>query len=204
MFLRSLLALAPMLLLSDAGDAGTDAPDSTDQGDTTPTGREPDSQHASDGREPSKPEPSANKLIKDFVKQQGITVEDLISEYTTLKDGQKTEFQRLEGERDTYRTKAEELEQRYRSAVASSAVKDAASAAGAISPKAVYALIRDDVEFDDNGEPTNIADLIAQAQQDEPQLFRASGGSGDGGRGGNGHTPSDINSVFRQIAQNAH
>lgn len=202
MFLRSLLALAPMLLLSDAGDAGTDAPDSTDQGDTTPTGGTPSNQQG--GGTPPTPEPSANKLIKDFVKQHGITVEDLINEYTTLKDGQKTEFQRLEGERDTYRTKAEELEQRYRSAVASSAVKDAASAAGAISPKAVYALIRDDVEFDDNGEPTNIADLIAQAQQDEPQLFRASGGSGDGGRGGNGHTPSDINSVFRQIAQNAH
>lgn len=200
MFL-TLLRLLPLLALTEADSAG-DADSAADTSEPD-TGREPASQQSTDGREPSKPEPSANKLIKDFVKQQGITVEDLIAEYTTLKDGQKTEFQRLEGERDTYRTKAEELEQRYRSAVASSAVRDAASAAGAISPKAVYAMIRDDVEFDDNGEPTNIADLIAQAQQDEPQLFRASGGSGDGGRGGNGHQPADINAFLRQIGQNA-
>src|SRR5690606_6872350 len=74
MFL-TLLRLLPLLALTEADSAG-DADSAADTSEPD-TGREPASQQSTDGREPSKPEPSANKLIKDFVKQQGITVEDL-------------------------------------------------------------------------------------------------------------------------------
>lgn len=200
MLLR-LSALLLTLFLTDAEPAGDDGGEQPSGNEPTDAGRAP-AQTSTEDRASSRPD-SANKLIKDFVKAEGITVEDLIREYGDLKKGRQTEFQRLEGERDTFKTKAEELEARYRTAVASSAVREAAGQAGAISPKAVYALIRDDVQFDDAGEPSNIAELIERAKEDEPQLFRAAGGSGDGGKGNGQGAPRDINAVFRDIARNA-
>lgn len=202
MFL-TMLRLLPLLMLQDAGDAGDGGDAGTDQ--TPTTGGTPDAETG--GGTPPAPapaaQPSANKLIKDFVKDRGITIEDLLSEYSTLKDANKTEFERLTGQVDDFKAKYEQSEARYRGVVARSAVTDEATKAGAISPKAVYALIRDDVEFDKAGEPTNIAELIAQAKTDEPQLFRAAGGSGDGGKGNSSPQMTDMNAVLRGMARNA-
>lgn len=96
--------------------------------------------------------------------------------------------------------RATAAEQRLRDANARSAVTDAATKANATSTRAVYALIRSDLEFDDDGEPTNVSALISQAKKEEPSLFRAAAGSGDGGaRGesgaaGNGN---DLNALLR-------
>jgi hypothetical protein len=99
--------------------------------------------------------------------------------------------------------RATTLETRLRDLSARSAVTDAASKANAISTTAVYALIRSDLEFDDNGEPTNVQALIKQAQKDEPALFRAANGSGDGGRGAAGRDVGNVNDLFRAMARDA-
>jgi DNA repair exonuclease SbcCD ATPase subunit len=108
-----------------------------------------------------------------------------------------------EDEKRTQALKAAEerataAESRYRAAIGRSAVTDAASKAGAISSRAVYALIRDDIEFDDDGEPQNIDALIAAAKKDEPSLFRAAAGSGDGGKGGT-TTVTNPNDLLRSL-----
>lgn len=95
--------------------------------------------------------------------------------------------------------RAEALEAQLRSTTARIAVSERARKAGAISPNAVYALIRDDLEFDDDGDATNIADAIAQLRKDEPSLFRAAAGDGDGGRRGP-NSGDDMNSTIRRMA----
>lgn len=77
--------------------------------------------------------------------------------------------------------RATAAELRLRDANARVAVSDAATNAKAISVRAVYALIRDDLEFDDDGEPTNVDALVKASIKAEPSLFRAANGSGDGG-----------------------
>ena len=94
----------------------------------------------------------------------------------------KPEEERREQALKDAETRAEAAERRLREANARSAVTDAATKANALSPRAIYALVADDLEFDDDGEPTNVTDLVAQAKKDEPALFRAAQGSGDGGK----------------------
>lgn len=95
--------------------------------------------------------------------------------------------------------RAEAAETRYRAAMGRAAVNEAATKAGAISARAVYALIRDELDFDDDGEPTNIDALIAQARKDEPSLFRAAAGSADGGKGGDSPITQDPNHLLRSL-----
>jgi hypothetical protein len=96
----------------------------------------------------------------------------------------------------------EAAQKRAQDKAGKSAAIEAARAANAISGTAIYALIRDRLEYDDDDEPTNLERLIADARKAEPSLFQASAGSGDGGRGNNGKTtvdgPATINQLIRQ------
>lgn len=113
----------------------------------------------------------------------------------------KSDVERLTKERDQLKTDLADRETKVRERVGRVAAIEAAGKANAVSTKAVYALIRDDIDFDDDGEPTNVERLIAQAKKDEPQLFRAAVGSGDGGKGGD--TPQDENERMNQLIRQA-
>ncbi len=75
--------------------------------------------------------------------------------------------------------RAEAAERRFRESNARSVVYEAVG--NLASPRAVFALIRDDLEYDDEDQPTNVAALISRERKADPTLFRASGGSADGG-----------------------
>lgn len=122
---------------------------------------------------------------------------DLEKRVKAFEDAQKTEAQRQQDALEAAEQRANTFEQRYRGVVTRSAVAEEATKAGAISTNAVYALIRDDITFSDDGEPTNVTKLIAKARDDEPQLFRASGGSGDGGKGNGTTTKQSLNDLIR-------
>ncbi len=120
-----------------------------------------------------------------------------------FENANKTEIQKRDDALKAADQRATAAEQRLRDANARSAVTDAATKANAISTRAVYALIRSDLEFDDEtGEPTNVAALLKAAQRDEPSLFRAANGSGDGGAGGgvggDSNVKTDLNTLLRQ------
>lgn len=120
-----------------------------------------------------------------------------------FEDANKTEVERSATAAKAAEERATAAEQRLQTANARVAVTDAATKANATSIKAVFALVRDDLEFDDAGEPTNVAELIAQARKDEPTLFRASSGSGDGSKGANDRSSpdkQDLNALFRNLA----
>lgn len=114
-----------------------------------------------------------------------------------------TEADKREAALKAAEDRAATLETRLRDLSARSAVTDAATKANAISTRAVYHLIKSDLEFGDDGEPTNVDALLKQAIKDEPTLFRAANGSGDGGKGGVTGSTGSINDVFREMARTA-
>lgn len=71
--------------------------------------------------------------------------------------------------------------------VAKQALRAAAAAAGAIYPEDIPRLVSGEVEFDDDGEPTNADDLVEALKKSKPALFgTARPGSADGGARGGG------------------
>jgi hypothetical protein len=132
----------------------------------------------------------ALKAERDARRKAERELKALNTRLAELENAGKSEDEKQSAALKAAEDRATALEARIRDTNARSAVTDAATKANAVSTKAVYALIRDDIEFDDDGEPTNIADLIKAAKADEPSLFRASAGSGDGGKGG---TPDKAN-----------
>ena len=116
----------------------------------------------------------------------------------SFEDASKSEAEKREQALKDAEDRATAAEQRARNALGRVAAMDAASKAGAISSKAVYASIRDDIEFDDeSGEPTNIDALVEKYKADDPALFRTP--SADGGKG----TPvptKDFNAMIRAKA----
>ena len=74
-------------------------------------------------------------------------------------------------------------------------VTAAATKANAIRPDAISRLVGDALDYDDDGKPTNVDAVLAQAKKDYPELFRAAAGGGDGGRGGQ-PDPKDANAVI--------
>lgn len=141
----------------------------------------------------------AQKQIRDARKD----AEKARARVSEFEDANKTELEKRDDALKASDERATAAEQRLRDANARSAVTDAATKANATSTRAVYALIRSDLEFDDEtGEPTNVTALLKAAQKDEPSLFRASNGSGDGGAGGgaggDSNVKTDLNTLLRQ------
>lgn len=109
----------------------------------------------------------------------------------------KSDVERLTGERDKLAKDAESAIQRAREKAGKASVFEAARKANAVSANAVYALVRDQLDFDDDDEPTNADVLIAAAKKAEPSLFQATAGSGDGGKGGELGKPEFKNATER-------
>lgn len=166
--------------MTDIQDAtGRDSNVSTEQDSTTTdqhAGLEQDSTPTGFDALPEATKAEIRKLRRENA--------DKTKRLTEFENANKSESEKLVADRDNATKRAEAAEQRTRDLLARSAVYDAAADANvpANGFKAVYALIRDDIDFDDEGEPTNIADLMKQARKDAPLLFPAAQGSGDGGK----------------------
>lgn len=136
------------------------------------------------------------KAARDAGKQ----LKTALDELNQLKNAGKSDEEKRDAALKDATARAEAAEKRLQDANARSAVTEAATKANALSARAVYALIRSDLEFDDAGEPTNVDALIRQALKDEPALFRAANGSGDGGKGAPVNT-TNMSALMRQMAR---
>lgn len=67
-----------------------------------------------------------------------------------------------------------------RTRIGASELKLASQGAGIIDPDVAVALLAGKVEYDAGGEPTNVAEIVAQLKKDKPHLF---GGAGNGASG---------------------
>ena len=106
-------------------------------------------------------------------------------------------------EQEKLRQRAEEAEAQSRTLRAKDALIEAATTAKAKSPTKIYRLYQNDLLFDDKGQPTNIAALIAQAKKDFADEFGTGTGRGsaDAGAGGDATTTSSsMNDIIRRKA----
>lgn len=128
-------------------------------------------------------------------------LKDAQRELAALKNAGKSEEETREAALKALETRAETAERQARDANGRSAVTTAASKANAIDAAVIFPLIRDQLDFNDDGEPTNVEEAIAAAKKRHPALFRASSGSGDGGKRGDGNDAAlDINQALRRTA----
>ena len=112
-----------------------------------------------------------------------------------------TDLERLQRERDQAVTERDALSQKWRLAVGQSALAEAARQAGALSPRAVWRLVdAESLEIDEQGQITNLDDVLAATKAAYPELFRGPG-SADGGAGTNadGAGKVDANAALRQL-----
>lgn len=121
----------------------------------------------------------AERDARRKAEREARALRDKVAEF---ENANKSETEKAATERDAALKRAEAAEQKVRNSNARAAVYEAVGSTA--SPRAVFALIRDDLEFDDEDQPTNVTELIAREKKADPTLFRASGGSGDGGKTG--------------------
>lgn len=119
---------------------------------------------------------------------------------TEYEDANKSDLEKLLGERDALKAALAQEQARVRAVQTEAAVRDAAEAAGSVNPRLVWRLIRDELEVDDAGKPVNLAEVIAQARADAPQLF-GPGGKADAGKpAGQPAGPERFTDLIRQRA----
>lgn len=184
MSLKLLFALAPMLLFSDAGESAGNGGDESSggAGGDDNAGADATSGDGDDGGEDSGLKSALDKERKAR-KASEKAAKDLQRQIDELTNRDKSEEEQTASKLTAAEERAQAAEQRLRDATGRTAIYDAATKAHAISLNAVYAMAKDGLEFDDDGEPTNVDDVLAGLRKTEPQLFRHSAGRGDGGAG---------------------
>lgn len=95
--------------------------------------------------------------------------------------------------------RADDAESKLREREARDQLEGAVKDAGASNPAKVYRLIKDELEFDDNGKPTNLKELVARAKREFPDEFgtKRPTGSADGGAGRSSGTGRTMNDLIR-------
>lgn len=79
------------------------------------------------------------------------------------------------------------LTERDQMNTAAAAVRKEASAAGAQDTDRIFRMLKSEIDYDDDGKPENVADLVADLKTEYPELFKKKGGGGDlGGGAGSG------------------
>jgi hypothetical protein len=95
--------------------------------------------------------------------------------------------------------RADDAESRLRQREARDVLEGAAKDAGASNPTKLYRLVKDELEFDDKGRPSNLKEVIAQAKRDFPDEFgvKRPPGSADGAAGRSSGTGRSMNDLIR-------
>lgn len=154
------------------------------EGDDSPGGDPPPDPPADPAGDP-KPEPKTYdeatvKALRDENAKARRRLKELEDAQKKADDAKLSETERLKKEADEAKTRADATEQKARARVAKAEVLTAATRAGAADADVVFALIKDSVEFDDDGEPTNVTALVEKLLTDKPFLKQGDGKSGGG------------------------
>lgn len=166
--------------------------------ETTPAGQEP---ATNDGQAP--PTPASQEPADDFDKDRALATIAKLREFEKLSKSQAKELeslrQQIKAHDDEKLSETERLKQRvselefaesqYKAQIRNIALRgtvaEMATRMGAVYPAAAYKLIDiDEVEFDKDGEPTNVEALLAAAKKSFPLLFRNPSGNADAASGG--------------------
>lgn len=123
-------------------------------------------------------------------------------QFTNLQQQHETAEQRAareQQERDqaaqAERERLTTLETENRALRAAAAIATAAT--GAHNPDVVARMIGPQVTYDDQGQPTNVQDLVANLRQSDPYLFRRTSADAGAGGGEGNQTPPSMNDWIR-------
>lgn len=131
---------------------------------------------------------------------------------TKGKDEAKREAQRKKDEEDgNYKSLLEQsnesnktLRKKVRNQAAESSVARVANDLGAIDPDAIFAMVKDHIEFSDDDEPKNVADVVKSLKERKPKLFegkeRTRRKSIDSTERGGGKPSKSMNDLIRRAA----
>lgn len=114
-------------------------------------------------------------------------LKDAESKVQAAEEAGKSEEEKRTSAMKAAEERAQTAEQRLREATGRTAIYDAVKPGGSSyseDPEAVYALALNKIEFDDDGEPTNVDEIVAALKKSNPKQFKHSSGRGDGGAGG--------------------
>lgn len=121
-------------------------------------------------------------------------LKDAEAKVSQFETANQSDEERRSAEYASLQERAERAEQALRVANGRTALFK--EAGNAVSAEALYRYVKDDITFDDDGNPANISELVAQARESEPSLFHR--GSADGAPRDTGNT-MDINAAFRKL-----
>lgn len=138
----------------------------------------------------------AKKLIRE-TRQEAASYRTKLQK---LEDRDKSELQKAQDALASLQQERDDAQAALRSERAERRIAAAASKANAVRPDAIVRLVRDELEFGDDGLPSNLDAVISKARKEYPELFRLAAGGADGGAGGKSATPVDMNARIRAAA----
>lgn len=124
-------------------------------------------------------------------------------ERDALKTAGQTDAEKAAAERDAAKARADKYVATVRTANGREAVRSAAKEAGAPDPDLIYRLVKADIDFDDDDEPTNVDRLVMDIKKEYPDQFKVKPGKADaGGEGAKGAPKkgADMNAWIRAQA----
>lgn len=114
---------------------------------------------------------AAEKSLRDRLRK-------LEKEDADRKAAEMTEADKLRADRETFDKERATFTQSQRDFTARTQVIEEARKAGfKVSPERVFALVKGEIVFDDDGSPTNVGDVVAALAKDEPGMVGAANGS---------------------------
>jgi len=145
---------------------------------------------------------SALQAERDARKTADKTAKDLARELETIRNSGKSEADKLAARLEALEKDNASKSAAIRERDAKDATRDAAKKAGAPDADLIYRVIKGDIEYADDGTPSNLKTLIDDLKQLSPNLFKAESKRIDGGAG-NGSKPKvseSMNSFIRSAA----
>lgn len=123
------------------------------------------------------------------------------TEAQTLRQQNETDAERQQREAQERQERLERLEQENRTLKVGSAIQKAAQDAKAFNPALISSMLDSRVTLDDQGNPTNLQDLLRELRQSDPYLFKRADANGGDGGGQEGQPTGSMNDVIRAAAR---
>lgn len=131
-------------------------------------------------------------------------LKDAEDELRKRQDAEMTEAERLKKRLDELEKAEQTWKAEKSELLLGQAVSNEATKAGALYPDLlIRSLDRSAIEYDDDGNPTNLPKVVAELKKAYPALFRAPAGSADGGAGNESRATTSPNDLIRRAAGRA-
>lgn len=119
----------------------------------------------------------------------------------TLQQQNETDAERQQREAAERDERLERLERENRSLKVGGAIRTAAEGAKAHNPGLVASMLDAKVNLDDQGNPTNLQDLLKDLRTSDPYLFKRADNDGGAGTGQESQPSGSMNDVIRSAAR---